>query len=86
MALIPCPACAAQVSEAAVACPRCGHPIAGHPAVRTTSGTFKEALTRPETVRNGITVLGVFVAAPWIARILTVFLLAIVAIVALLNR
>lgn len=86
MALIPCPACAAQVSEAAVACPRCGHPIAGNPEVRSTGATFKDALTRPDAVRNGITVLGVFVAAPWIARIIAVLALTLVAVVALMNR
>ena len=86
MALIPCPACASQVSEAAVACPRCGHPIAGNPTVRPAGGTFKDALTRPEAVKNGITVLGVFVAAPWIARVIAVLALAVIAIVALISR
>ena len=28
MALIPCPACSQRVSEQALACPACGHPIA----------------------------------------------------------
>lgn len=28
MALIPCPTCAQRVSEQALACPSCGHPIA----------------------------------------------------------
>ena len=89
MALIPCPACGRQVSEVAVACPACGHPIAGAPkgagagtgAERGDgrgSGSFKEALTRPETVRQGVTVLGVFIAAPWIARVIAV--LAFVAL------
>ena len=77
MALIPCPACARQVSEAAVACPNCGHPIAGG-----QGGTFKQALTRPEAVKSGFTVLGVFVAAPWIARILALIL----AIVVVINK
>lgn len=82
MALIPCPACSNSVSKAAVACPRCGHPIAGAPR----GGSFKEALTRPEAVKNGITVLGVFVAAPWIARIIAVLAVAVVAMVALIFR
>ena len=82
MALIPCPACSNQVSEAAVACPRCGHPIAGAPR----GGTFKDALTRPDAIKNGITVLGVFVAAPWIARVIAVLALALIAVVALLVR
>jgi len=29
MSLIPCPACGGEVSDAAVACPKCGHPL--HP-------------------------------------------------------
>lgn len=85
MALIPCPACGRQVSEAAVACPACGHPIAGAPKEAASekgpkggAGSFKEALTRPETVRQGVTVLGVFIAAPWIARVIAV--LAFVAL------
>ncbi|MET4682816.1 hypothetical protein [Brevundimonas faecalis] len=78
MALIPCPACGRQVSAAAPACPGCGHPIAA-PADRPAAG-FKEALTRPETIRSGFTVLGVFVAAPWIARILALFLFVALAV------
>lgn len=74
MALIPCPACGREVSDAAAACPACGHPIAGAP--NRAGGSFKEALTRPEAVRSGFTVLGLFVTVPWIARILA-FLAAI---------
>lgn len=81
MALIPCPACARQVSEAAVACPNCRHPIAGG-----AGGTFKQALTRPEAVKSGFTVLGVFVAAPWIARVLAVVAFVILAIVVVVNK
>ncbi len=69
MALIPCPACARQVSDAAPTCPGCGHPIAAG-----RGGTFKEALTRPDAVKSGFTVLGLYVTAPWIARILFVVL------------
>lgn len=32
MALVKCPECAASVSSAAAACPKCGHPIAGQSA------------------------------------------------------
>ena len=84
MALIPCPACARQVSEAAVACPNCGHPIAGDAG--DAGGTFKRALTRPEAVKSGFTVLGVFVAAPWIARVLAVVAFVILAIVVVVNK
>ena len=69
MALIPCPACARQVSQAALTCPGCGHPIAAQ-----SSATFKEALTRPEAVKSGFTVLGLYVTAPWIARLLALVL------------
>jgi len=74
MALIPCPACARQVSEAAPTCPGCGHPIA---AQRTA--TFKDALTRPESVKSGFTVLGLYVTAPWIARIIALALFVALA-------
>lgn len=74
MALIACPACGHQISSAAASCPSCGHPIAAQPPER--GGTFKAALTRPEAVKSGFTVLGLFVAAPWVARILA-FLAAI---------
>ena len=83
MALIPCPVCGHRVSEAAPTCPSCGHPIA--PAV-SRPGTFKDALTRPDVVRSGITVLGVFVAAPWIARVIAVALFVILAIVVVVNK
>lgn len=83
MALIPCPVCGRQVSEAAPTCPGCGHPIAAPQGQPTT---FKDALTRPDTVRSGITVLGVFVAAPWIARVLVVALFVALAIVVIVNK
>lgn len=84
MALIPCPACGRQVSPAAPACPNCGHPIATDTGAR--GATFKEALTRPEAVKSGFTVLGVFVAAPWIARILALLLFVILAAVVVIYR
>ncbi len=83
MALISCPACGHQVSEAAPTCPRCGHPVA---KPQGQSSTFKDALTRPDTVKSGIPVLGVFVAAPWIARVLAVALFVILAIVVVVNK
>ena len=83
MALIPCPACGRQVSEAAPTCPGCGHPVA---ASERQSSTFKDALTRPDAVKSGTTVLGVFVAAPWIARVLAVALFVILAIVVVVNK
>lgn len=81
MALIACPACDRQVSEAAPACPGCGHPIAAR-----TTGSFKEALTRPESVKSGFTVLGLFVTAPWIARVLALVLFVGLAAWVVANR
>lgn len=83
MALIACPACSRQISEAAPTCPGCGHPIATPYA---QPNTFKDALTRPEAVRSGFTVLGVFVAAPWIARVIAVALFVVLAIVVVVNK
>lgn len=76
MALITCPACQRQVSKAAIACPGCGHPIADRGAV---DSSFKHALTRPQSIRSGFTVLGLFVTAPWIARILALLVVAALA-------
>lgn len=83
MALISCPVCGHRVSEAAPTCPSCGHPIA---ASTSSGGTFQEALTRPDAVKSGITVLGVFVAAPWIARVMAVALFVILAIVVVVYK
>lgn len=83
MALISCPACGHRVSEEAPTCPSCGHPVAISTA---RPGTFKDALTRPDAVKSGITVLGVFVAAPWIARVLALMLFVILAIVVVVNK
>ena len=84
MALIPCPACARQVSEAAPTCPNCGHPIAAPPG--QPSSTFKAALTRPESVKSGFTVLGVFIAAPWIARVIALLAFVLLAIVVVVVK
>jgi predicted amidophosphoribosyltransferase len=84
MVLISCPACSRQVSEAAPTCPNCGHPIAASPG--RPSSTFKEALTRPESVKSGFTVLGVFIAAPWIARVIALLLFVLLAIVVVVVK
>ena len=83
MPLISCPACGHRVSDAAPTCPSCGHPIAPSNA---RPGSFKDALTRPDAVKSGITVLGVFVAAPWIARVLALALVVVLAIVVVLSK
>ncbi len=74
MALIACPACARQVSEAAPSCPGCGHPIAA-----PRQATFKDALTRPDSLKSGFTVLGLYVTAPWIARVIALVLFVALA-------
>jgi hypothetical protein len=38
MALVPCPACGREVSDAAPSCPGCGHPIALGPALAMGAG------------------------------------------------
>lgn len=81
MALIPCPVCARQVSEAAPTCPGCGHPIAA-----PRSSTFKDALTQPDAVKSGFTVLGLYVTAPWIARVLALVLFVGLAAWVVANR
>lgn len=81
MALIPCPACTRQVSGAAAACPGCGHPIA---APRHT--TIKDALTRPESIKSGFTVLGLYVTAPWVARVIALVLVVALAAWALARK
>lgn len=64
MALIACPECQKQVSDAAPACPHCGYPVQGaalpgQPVLRN-AGFWKHAAT----------VLGLAATAPWIARAL----------------
>jgi DNA-directed RNA polymerase subunit RPC12/RpoP len=41
MALIACPECNAQVSDSALSCPKCGHPIAAEKGKVTTQQTAK---------------------------------------------
>jgi hypothetical protein len=48
MALINCPECGAQVSDAAPACPKCGYPIATAAASAGTSATAPAAQTKAE--------------------------------------
>jgi len=50
MALVICPDCSSQVSDAAPACPRCGRPIAGSDNRRTSSE--RDAVASPDTSRK----------------------------------
>jgi hypothetical protein len=47
MALITCPECGAQVSDAAPACPKCGYPVAAAPAGAVAAATAATATTTP---------------------------------------
>ncbi|KQP37816.1 hypothetical protein [Methylobacterium sp. Leaf106] len=76
MALIPCPACARQVSAQALACPSCGHPgDAASPAgggvtrmLGTVAGTYISTTTLASLVLG--VVMFVCVAAVLITLIL----------------
>jgi hypothetical protein len=49
MALITCPECGAEVSDAAPACPKCGYPVAtATPAGSGASATIAEPRAEPE--------------------------------------
>jgi len=49
MALITCPDCQAQVSDAAPACPKCGRPMAAAAPVAAPVAVQNVVTTRPET-------------------------------------
>ena len=73
MALVPCPACNHRVSTEAASCPQCGHPLQR----RGIDGG---------TIGKVATVAGAAYAAPWLARIVAVIVLGIVAVVAVWLR
>lgn len=66
MALINCPVCGKAVSEAAAACPNCGHPISNAPTVQVqTQQVNAQNAAKPKKKHTGLTILlvilGVFV-------------------------
>lgn len=73
MALIPCPECQRQVSTQAVACPQCGHPIAG----KSELGRFAQS----DAGSKAVLAAGGWLIAPWVARMVAVIVLAIAAVV-----
>jgi predicted amidophosphoribosyltransferase len=70
--LHPCPACSRPVSPEAAGCPNCGHPIQA---------------TRPRSPWATLAkVVGAWVIAPWVARVLVFLAACVVAVVALSSR
>ena len=49
MALVTCPDCQAQISDAAPACPKCGRPMAAAAPVAAPVAVQNVVTTRPET-------------------------------------
>ncbi|AEA70396.1 MULTISPECIES: integrase [Pseudomonas] len=72
MSLIDCPECASRISDKAYACPHCGNPFR-EPSFRLTEKNVGQIA--------GVT--GVWLTAPWIARM--VFgVVAVIAVAAVL--
>ncbi|CAN7296705.1 hypothetical protein [Acidovorax sp. Leaf78] len=73
MALITCPDCNRQVSSLAVACPGCGYPIASaHGELGPGGQKPLSALQSPQVWGRVTGVVGAWLVAPWIARMLAV--------------
>jgi uncharacterized membrane protein YvbJ len=70
--LISCPECSAQVSDAAAACPHCGHPIAP-PKIQQVR------VERGINMRDPVHVVGVIIAVVALLFIAIVFLSAVTA-------
>ncbi|RYF43986.1 MAG: zinc-ribbon domain-containing protein [Comamonadaceae bacterium] len=73
MALTPCPECGRQVSASAPACPGCGHPL--------KAGTGRDSGWLGKLAG----VFGVWLLAPWAARVLVFIAACVVAVVALVS-
>ncbi|RMQ50269.1 Phage integrase [Pseudomonas cichorii] len=74
MSLIDCSECAARISDKAYACPHCGNPLKEPPS----SGPFSE-----KNIGQIAGVTGVWLTAPWLARM--VFgVVAVIAVAAVL--
>lgn len=72
MSLIDCPECAARISDKAYACPQCGNPM------RETSNR----LLSEKNIGQIAGATGVWLTAPWIARLVfgVVFVIAAAAV------
>jgi hypothetical protein len=73
MALIPCPECKTEVSSAAAACPKCGHPI----AAPTTPPPQPQRVVGAIDMRDPVHVVGVVIAVVMLIAIVIWFLLSI---------
>ena len=73
MALVNCPECQRQVSTSATTCPGCGHPL--RPS--STAG--------PGLLGKLAAVLGVWLVAPWAARLLAFLAACVVAVIVVLS-
>lgn len=71
MKLFPCPVCKHQISDSAVSCPHCGHPVNGPQSARIIDSNV---------AGKAVTAVAVWAAVPWIARIVAVIVVGIVAI------
>jgi predicted amidophosphoribosyltransferase len=69
MSLVSCPECGRSVSTSANSCPGCGHPL--HQAGEPPTGWIGKAAA----------VLGAWLTAPWVARLLAFVAACVVAIV-----
>lgn len=89
MALIPCPACNKQISEAAISCPKCGHPIQNQLAAQQIQKVQRSGIHRANTV---LLVIGAMLVLPFVGGasgwggIITVLILALFPAVAAYNR
>jgi predicted amidophosphoribosyltransferase len=68
MPMMNCTACGRQISTAASSCPGCGHPVRSPDAPAGLIGKVT-------------TVLGAWLVAPWVARLLAFVAACVVAIV-----
>ncbi|GKT22776.1 hypothetical protein [Acidovorax sp. SUPP3334] len=86
MALVQCPECTRQISDQALACPGCGHPMASAAQKRSVFESGANEGRHSGTVKAGIAGLTADSLGGWAARALAVIVIGIVAVVAVLSR
>jgi uncharacterized membrane protein YvbJ len=69
MSLISCPVCGREVSRAASQCPGCGHPLK------------PDHTTRDSIIGKVAAVVGIWVLAPWVTRVVAVIAAGIATVV-----
>lgn len=74
MALVRCPECGREVSQQAVACPGCGHPLQAAPGPQPQS-----ALQSPHLWGRVATVVGAWLVTPWIAKLIVALAVCVLA-------